>query len=364
MRRASEEQLAKRLQVNRVSPEMTTRVLRRFGSEETLMGAYRACKGRHQQQELLADLSSAACNSMATKDSLKAADLREDNQRIWRSMMREGLGEEERKETGAEAGRGVQCATRRYVAVSMCERMKEVLEQHQVEAGALFLGMDVNLTLADAQDNMYPWCEITTRRLSPSFLTSSSSSSFIVLLTGQQVLEALAASFDALQGSVRAREGGGDSLDLLVVQEAVKRVEEGFSSHFKSRLRGQQQLERSPQVVLLLENLGNGCGVHGACGRLKKLHAEKLKERSQGGAGGGEAGAGGITLGGGGRDISFEAACFLTSQLHPLLNLFFAFLFLERGFHLLHTKHERFPTNGDVTSELIAGMHDLALLVL
>eukprot|EP00960_Hanusia_phi_P031465 749300-Hanusia_phi.AAC.13 len=170
MRSRSEEQLAGRLQ-GKVAQDMVIRVLRRFGSEEALMNAYVACKGREQQRELLVNLSPAACNSTVMKDWVRMADMEKDSEIVWRSMIRDE--EEEGKEQEPAAAEKLKDEAvneddvvvveeeggerwRRYVEVSMCQRMNEMLEKHKMEAGALFLGMDVVLAVTDHQVNHHP----------------------------------------------------------------------------------------------------------------------------------------------------------------------------------------------------------------
>jgi len=124
-----------------------------------------------------------------------------------------------------------------------------------------------------------------------------------------------------------------------------------------------KKLERNPQLLLLLENLGNGMGNAGATVKLLNQHNEVagavwwlkqmndksttvvyLESKSRR------------------RPVSFQAAHYFSSCMRFMVNLLTAVITMERGWQMMHVSEKKGALSAK--SMVMTCMHEMRRLVL
>ncbi len=169
-----------------------------------------------------------------------------------------------------------------------------------------------------------PWAEIVKRRTvfcstsKVPFCKQRSSSMFIAILQGIDVIEALAFAVDEMYTSSSITDSSSDDYqrDVKCVKSAWKRILACFPNEVMNRWCTEKENNRFPQFVLLVENLGNSLDQ--------------------------------LTLGKGRQQISINVASVLISKLKWMLNLFVILGIVEYGL-------QPFPCDSSVTALEIFG---------
>ena len=345
--------LAGELECEEISTHMVQRIERRFGETNSLEYVYsKLCHSDESRQFLLSDLSLSSSN-------LRGEIIARDNEYIkdYAVIIRESSKVASIYHPSVvfnnswdEMGLSLHHDTIVYHnelldnLTNSMEGYGDFVSHELIESSELSpirIASASNETML--RTHIIPWGEIVKRRTvscSTSkfpFCRQRSSSMFLAILEGIDVVEAIAFAVDEICKSSSLTNNLYDyQSDVKCVKSAWKRILAFFPKELMNRWSTEKKESRYPQFVLLLENLGNSLD------QLKSEYANACLLSSP------VTVKVSVTLGKGREEISMNVATVLNRKLRWMVNLFVILGIVEYGF-------QPFPCNSSVTAVEIFG---------
>ena len=355
-----------------VSLDLVHRIERRFGDISSLLKAYYSCSSHVHAHHLLSDLSLCAsncCDEVSGKDDfLGDKEMQEGSFKIYNAMIQ--------RPTDAATPVITRGVKSRQTHVALCREMNTAMDDLSGFSDYVVpvVLMDLGST-RDADIAPFPWCRIITEDRGVPGSRRRSGAIFLVAVSGDTVIEALAAAHDKLRvqrgphncnwssensSSMKERR----AFEMSVAEEAWTGIRSRYRADMAASIAREEQLGMCPQVAVLLDCLGGSNGRTGACGRLKtRFNALScaLHQHVEDRGGEGHPEIGGIKLQNSSSvTISHEAARFLSIDLGWVVNLFVALAVMKHEYLVYHTSGST-PIN-EVVATFICEMQRQALL--
>lgn len=406
VRNGRQDLFAGELECESISTHMVQRIERRFGESHALDYVYQSlCQSDANRKLLLTDLSLSASNlreevisrdseyihdpeGLIKKESKKIAELRcpsisssAANHEFWKSPFDKW---EIQHDTVVYHNTTFDTMTNSMAGYAdfVSHRLinSSFASSSSIQSAAEASGGDSLSQCVNAAE--LPWCEIVKRRTTSSPQASTtfrhrSSSIFLVVVQGFDVIEALAEAIDEIgtstvpshrmlnssystAGSEDPTVNGQDRKnELTYVRRAWDKVLALFPADLTTRWENEKSRQRFPQLIVLLDNLGRGSGVIGACGRLKNVFADACQSQSSASSSS-TSGTPSLQLSKHRKHLGITAARELTSKLSWIMNLFLIVGSLEYRLQPFHCSNS--VSSLEVMGTLVNEIHKNALL--
>jgi hypothetical protein len=357
--------------------DMITRIERRFGDISSLLNAYECCSTDAHAMYLLSDLSLAAsniCDEVEVQEaSVGNVDMQHASLKIWEALChRSGHLSSHYPCTPLRLSKSNYIERQTYVTMS--SSMQSVLGNINGFGESIKFTIMTDAAESDSFHQQiinhpkYPWCEVTTQSKSTSTNVPSRSSGglYVVVIPGKDVVEAFASSYDELSSECKGQRGR--QFEMLLIQSAWKQLQQRFCEPFVTKIGLEREGSRNPQIAILIEGLGRGSGMNGACGLLKKVYAQARHhnhnidnlDEDGGDAACFSTSLQTMRLTDDGTEISLESANYITSHLSWIVNLFSAVASIELDYQIFLTEVK---STNEYISTMICEMQKVALLL-
>lgn len=334
-----------------IGSDTVHRIERRFGDADGLLSAYDLCPSKISKQLLLSDITLSACNiceeAQEKDECVGRAELQKDSLQVAQHVLMESNNGYDLFISNDSP------RIEREVNMVLSQSMFDYMDQ--------MTGFPSNVkstvvSESEVSHGSYPWCELSiigglgalqdimpgTKRYSAPI--------YFVSIPGFDVIEALAKAFDEI--FINQESCKGKDFELKLARLAWDKVKNKMAFMLKNKFHNAVTEKRYPQMVVIIDNLGRGSGLIGACGRLKNVFAAKVhasdsfreeavarssSSSSSSSLNNDDESIHTVKLDKNRHPMSVAAARYLTSQLSWIVNLTVAIAQLELDYQILHS---------------------------